>query len=278
MADSKLTIVFRGLMVFHKTAGPSSLFEVGLLSPCHHHHGNPHHIPSNPPHIPRINTYKNGVLDSVTFLRDFVDPMFRIWELKVTGGVGGVETEEYDGTFYRERHTNTRDYRWLIDLEDPREFHGPLTGKIDTKQLNPVLRIPSGKFYTRLLSRKMKRRQAGGQETDFGRVSAAVGCDITLTGTKAELIVDRTKENGTNEKIFTFDVDQNTLYEIANTPPDTHESNGDHFHHYYDIFTSFVKKFEFSPGEALTGPSPGGPAPSPALCGGVRLGTMKEPL
>jgi hypothetical protein len=106
-------------------------------------------------------------------------------------------------------------------------------------------------------------------------VSAAVGCDITLTGKNAELIVD-----GTNKKIFTFDVDRNgnTLYEIANTPPDTHGPAGDHFQHYYDIFTCFVKKFEFSPGEALTGPSPGGPAPSPALCGGVRLGTMKEDL
>ena len=269
MSDLKLTIVFRGLMVFHRTVTTPSLFEVGLLSPCHHNHG-------NPPHIPRINTYKNGVLDSVMVIGELIDPMRRTWQLKVDGvGGGGVSTEEYGGTFDRATHTNTRDYRWLIDLEDQREFHGPLTDKIDTKRLNPVLRIPSGTFYTRLLSRKMNRRQGDGQATNFGRVSAAVGCDITLTGTKAELIVA-----DTNASIFTFDVDPNgnTLYEIANTPPDTHGSAEDHFQHYYDIFTSFFPKFIFSPGEAHTGPSPEFPGPSPALCGGVRLGTMTNNL
>jgi len=260
MTGSKLTIVFRGLMVFHKKVGSSSIFEVGLLSPCHHGH---------PLHIPRIITYKNGVPDSVMLIGGLVDPMRRIWRLNVNIPVGGISTDE-EGEFIRATHSHTTDYRWLIDLEDDHEFYGSLKDKIDTKRLNPVLRIPSGSFYTRLLSRKMNRQKDNGQATNFGRISAAVGCDITFNGPKPELVVA-----DTNASIFTFDVDPDghTLYEIANTPPDTYvpEPGEDHFQHYYEIFTSYLPKYKFSPGSGVTGPSP-------ALCGAVRLGKMGDDL
>jgi hypothetical protein len=259
MPESTLTIVFRGLMVFHKTVEPSSIFEVGLLSPNHH---------GNPLHIPRINTYKNGVLDSVMPIGE-VPPGDRIWLLNVTEHLGGVSAEE-QGEFNRTPHTHPRDYRWLIDLENT-EFHGSLAGRINTGPLKPVLRIPTGRFYTRLQSVEMNRMQGNGQATDFGRLAAAVGCDIRLTGNEAKLCVV-----GTNITKFTFVVDPtgNTLYEIANTPPDTHVPalGEDHFQHYYEIFNPpLPTKFKFSPRPSVKGPSP-------ALCGGVRLGQRTDPF
>jgi hypothetical protein len=261
MPESTLTIIFRGLMAFHrKEAGAGSIFEVGLLTP-HDHHA--------PVHVPRINTYKNGVLDSVFFLEG-LHPTHRQWQLNVEGALDPVSTDEL-GTFTRKTHTHETDYRWLIDLEDSNEFYGPLTGKINTKLLKPVLLVPNGKFYTRLRSGEALRQKEGvpGNE-DFGRVSAAVGCDIRLQGTKAELVV---KDTGV--PIFTFEVDPSgrTLYEIANTPPDTHKpaAGEDHFQHYYEIFTASVPKFKFKPKSAP-------PGPSPALCGAIRLGQMTGEL
>jgi hypothetical protein len=263
MAESILTIVFRGLVVFHKTVGPPSLFEIGLLPTSHH---------DNPPHIPRIITCKNNEQCSVMPIGG-LHPESRHWRLNVEGPLGdGVSTDE-QGAFNRASHTYQEDYRWLIDLEDNIEFFGPLAGKFDTSRLKPVLQIPNGRFYTRLLSYEMMRRKDNEPEMVFGKVSAAVGCDIRLTGSKAELVVA-----GTCKTIFTFNADPtgSTHYEIANTPPDTHVPvyGEDHFQHYYDLFTVRVPKFKFRPPP----PPPGQPAPSPALCGEVRLGQMRHNL
>jgi hypothetical protein len=259
MAESTLTIVFRGLMVFHKTVAQPSIFEVGLLSPPSQHG---HQL-----HVPRINTYKNGVLDSVTPIGE-VHPRERTWQLKVDGPLGGVSTDE-QGEFKRTTETHPRDYRWLIDLED-QEFHESHAGNIQTRLLIPLLRIETGRFYTRLQSIEMNRRQGSGDVTDFGMVSAAVGCDIRLTGTKWKLVVE-----GASTPKFIFDVDPtgNTFYEIANTPPDTHvpAQDEDHFQHYYEIFNPQIPanmKYKFSPKRASMAVM----GPSPALCGGVRLG------
>ena len=258
MPDSTLNIVFRGLMVFHRKG---DMFEVGLLTPKHHH--------GPPVHVPRINTYKNGVLDNVFFLEG-LHADHRHWQLNVEGALDPVSTDE-KGAFARKTHTHLTDYRWLIDLEDNTEFYGPLKGKINTRLLKPVLLIPNGRFFTRLPSREMLREKEGVEGVeDFGKVSAAVGCDIRLRGAMAELVV---KDTGT--PIFTFDVDPEgkTLYEIANTPADTHKPapGEDHFQHYYDLFHKDVKKFKFKLKSAT-------PGPSPALCGEIRLGQLGDDL
>lgn len=258
-AEFTLTIVFRGLMVFHKTDVPQSRFEVGLLLPSGHH--------GNQTHIPRINTFKNGVLHSVTRIeRRYLER--HIWRLEVDEPLGGVSTDQ-QGEFIRSRVTHPRDYRWLIDLES-REFHKDHANTIMTGRLKPVLHIMTGRFYTRLQSLEMYRQQGGAAETDFGMVSAAVGCDIRLTGSNANLFAN-------TDIIFRFNVDPtgNTLYEIANTPPDTDVQGEDHFQHYYELFEPPLSenlRFQFRPKPAsleVTGPSP-------ALCGGVRLGTRTD--
>jgi hypothetical protein len=256
-------------MVFRQQgAGAGSFFEVGIVHV--EHLMPPHHIP----HILRIITYKNGVPDTVKVVQDEVNTKPRLWRLDVTNPVTpGVRKDQQGATFNRMQHPHDRDYRWLVDLEDNTEFYGPLNGKLDTSVLKPVLRIRNGLFYTRLKSHPQTRRKDGVPgKPPFGRAAAAIGCDIELNnGGSATLRFDNTGED-----IFDFAIDPsgNTLYEIVNTPPDTHVpgTGEEHFICYYDMFTAAVPKFHFEAQGLLA------PGPSPALCGATGLGQFPNPL
>src|ERR1700750_1948180 len=91
---NKLTIVFRGLLVFHKLSitGQPSIFEIGILPeplmiPDDTNAADlPANILINPPeHVPRIMTIRNGVLESTFLLQEFIDdPKFQgVWKLDV---------------------------------------------------------------------------------------------------------------------------------------------------------------------------------------------------
>lgn len=266
MPEKTLTIIFRGLMVFRQQGNDAdSHFEIGIVPVPGPDHP-PHHIE----HIPRISTFVNGALESVKILKG-VQTSHRVWHLEVDGpDTAGVSKDQQGATFNRTNHPFDRDYRWLMDLEDNTEFYGPLVGKIDTGKLKPVIHIPNGVFYTRLRSVNQLREKDGvsGQE-DFGRVASAIACDINLTGAGAKLKTDA------GVQIFNFKAEENTLYDFANTPPDTHvpapSVNEDHFQHYYDMFTTRVPKFHFKE------PNPD-PAPRPALCGATGLGQFPNSL
>jgi hypothetical protein len=264
MATSMLTIAFRGLMLFRQQgSGAGSFFEIGILQATDH--------------ILRINTVKNGILDSVLVAQD-LQPGHRIWRLEVDKPTdSGVSTETQGVTFDRKSHTFERDFRWLINLDDNTEFYGQLAGKINTALLSPVLRIPHGKFYTRLKSHALKRTMDGvsGEENPFGFIAAAIACDIEVTGGAARLVLD----DPPHVQVADFEVDPsgNTLYEIVNTPPDPHMMmpgmDEDHFQFYYNMFTVNVPKFHFQERAQDTAP-----APSPALCGGAGLGQFPNQL
>lgn len=268
MPEKTLTIIFRGLLVFRQQGtGSDSYFEVGILPTAAH----------TPPHIPRILTYKNGVLDAVKSLVG-VHQDIRHWRLKVSDPVTiGVSKDQQGETFDRKTHEYARDYRFLMDLEDSKEFYGPLIGKIHPSfGLGPVLRISNGSFYTRLKSHKVDRQKDGEDFEFFGFVASAIGCDIKLNGNEAKLV----REDDQNIEIFSFDLDDTgkTLYEISNSPADTYipppfpSTEGDHFQHYYHIFNvPEPPRFHFKESSSATGPSP-------ALCGEVGLGQFPDPL
>jgi len=264
MAEKTLTIIFRGLMIFRQQgSGAGSRFEIGIV-PVPGPDQPPHHIH----HVPRISTFKNGVLDAVKIVEG-LHPTHRIWRLDVDGPTTvGVSKEQAGTTFDRTVHPFSRDYRWLFDFEDNVEGYGPLVGKLDTSKLMPVIHIPNGVFYARLKSHVQLRTKDGEPEKPFGRVAAGMGCDITLTGAGASLVVA-----DTGVEIFPFTAEENTLYDFANTPPDTHpfSPNEEHFLHYYEMFTASVPKFHFRQ-------SPLDPAPSPALCGEAGLGQFPNSL
>lgn len=270
MPESTLTIVLRGLMVFRQDgAGPGSRFEIGIVPVRHRHEA------GGIEHILRILTYKNGVLDGVKVPK--LDKLGRSWALDVTNpSTNAVTKVQVGATFDRKSADlkDPRDYRWIMDLESNAEFYGALKGSIDPKKLVPIINIPCGEFYTRLLSFPQKRFTDEANPQEFGRAAAAMACDIKLSGDQAKLL--DTAAPG-DPPIFTFDATaENTHYEISNTPPDTYETPEDpklqnHFKHYYDMFTKRVRVFRFEAKSSATGPSP-------ALCGGTGLSQFPDSL
>lgn len=263
MPESLLTIVFRGLMVLRKQgSGAGSWFEVGI-----------HSLPGD--HIFRINTITNGVLEATKiFERRDIESGLRDWSLEIDGAVGLGVHQFTDGTAFERltQNNDPEDFRWVMNVEDRAEFFGPLGNNITARNLRPVLRIPRGTFYTRLKSFPQEREKDSGGFTDFGRVGAAVGCDIRLTGSGAKLM--KLPASGSPLEAFSFDATRrNTIYEIVNTPPDTTAPTADHFGHYYHaLLDGSLPRFRFQP------KSSGGPAPSPALCGEIFLGERTDPL
>lgn len=262
MPETLLTIVFRGLMVFRKQGtGPGSYFEVGI-----HSHTDPKE------HFLRINTITNGIISDSTPLDEDIATTERRWNLTVEGAVGnGVKMSPHTTSSFNrkdDQNTEDEDFAWIMDLESD-EFFGPLDGLIHTSILKPVIRIPNGRFYTRMKSRRVRRTKDGMTvDEDFGRIGGAVACDIRLTGQSASLWPE-----GSVNPLFEFQAAPNTIYEIAYVPPDWPVlPSADHFHHYYHhLLDSSLPVFSF------VIPSPTD-APSPALCGEVFLGVRGSDL
>lgn len=274
-----LTIVFRGLMIFHEDK-TNNLMEIGILR--------------EPGHVPRIITIKNGVHADVYDLRErpeLDDESSRSWRIEVTNPAQkGISTYTDGQMFDRKTHPNDRDFRWIMDFEGSDFYDKDLTAQVDARKLMPVLQVPVGQFYTRLKSPSLNRSEDGGELREFGAIAGVTGCDIVLEGGTAELSAVG------GGSIFQFKSEgeslENTIFEITNTPPDVpavfgtgsgHGGHGghtgasphqDHFQFYYGLFL---------PGRI---PSPifgfrpldGSPAPNPALCGKGRLGRRTEGL
>jgi hypothetical protein len=250
-------------------------------------------------HYLRINTIKNGVIAEISFLE--INKDHRIWNLEVDNAIAsGVSkyTAGRPGDINRLQHPYERDYRWITELG---ELFGDLRDKTDTKVLFPVLRIHEGLFSTRVKSDELSILIDGTSE-EFGSIATVVACDIPImAGTSVRLV-----EEGTGKILFTFQPDENTIYEFANTPAEvpkqaavhpepggthdgdtTHHGGGggagpapaavpdpcqnEHFKSYYKLFTGPQPSICFT----KTDPPP---APDPATCGAVGTGDLKGPF
>lgn len=302
---STFTLVFRGLMVFHRLEMPDggSLFEIGVLP--------------TQGHFLRISTIKNSVLAGVFPLAEHVRGDRPFWRLAVDNPVGGGVGVHTSGAEFRRLtrsdetglHLMTddeRDFRWMTDLEGEEFYQRDLTNELDTSLLVPILRVSHGVFYTRLKSTEVLRKQGAGGDELFGSIAGAVACDIPILDGRVRVV-----EEGTNEVIFPFTLEPDTIYEFANTPPDiggdhsmmtmqplaagiapAAEAEGaapemgnmaeadatppdpgeDHFQAYYRLFKDQnIERFHFTKPDAA-------PAPDPALCGSTMLGKRSAPL
>jgi len=271
-----LTIVFSGLMVFHHNNANNAM-EIGILR--------------QESHVPRILTITNGVLADVFDLRtrpELADPNNRSWRLEVTApAASGISVYTNGSTFDRKTHNDDRDFRWGMDFEGPDFYDKDLSTVMLTNRLTPVLQIPSGEFYTRLKSEPLNRREDGGALKPFGAIAGVTGCDISIRGGSVTL------KDQADSDIFRFKIDgapvpPNTIFEIANTPPDvlldqnsTHghvahdDLHSDHFQFYYNLFepqNTPRPKFGF---ESALDTAPG---PDPRLCGKAQVGLRTDPL
>lgn len=276
---STLTIVFRGLMIFHEDR-KNNLMEIGFLR--------------TPGHIPRILTITNGVLAGVFDLRnrpELGDLTQRKWRIDVTGPAPLGISLYTDGSkdMHRLTHQDDRDYRWIMDFEG-RDFYNKELTDLKAQELMPVLQVPVGQFYTRLKAPSLLRREDDGPLNPFGAVAAVTGCDIQINEGGAKLSVVG------GPTLFTFkrpgESIGNTIFEINNAPPDVpealngeapHDEHGglhhgpdhdDHFQNYYALFDE--DKIP-SPRFGFLAPDPS-PNPDPALCGKGRVGTREDPL
>jgi hypothetical protein len=258
------TIVFRGLMVFHRLG---DFMEIGFLDA--------------PGHVPRILTMKGGILASVFDLRTRPElRKVRNWGLEVTNPLQPTATTFTEGeSFDRLTHRNPRDFRWIADLEARDLFGRNLSAELNTSQLLLVLYVRHGEFYTKmkspLLTRKTIKTDA---EVAYGSMAAVTGCDIKFDTGTLKLVAGGT--GGTVAFRFTEGVDQDTIYEFSNSPPDvpldkpTPPDEGGHFPMYYDhlFITQPDDAFKLVKSEDTD------PAPDPALCGATLLGSRTDPL
>lgn len=282
------TLCFRGLMVIHKveTVEPN-FFEVGV-------------VPDDL-HYLRVNRIKNGVIAEIEFLE--VNPDHRIWNLEVDNAIGsGVNTyiQGDPEAFDRERHPYERDFRWITELG---ELFEDIEEKIDTDKFKPVLKIHQGLFSTRAKSAELEKMVDGASEP-YGSIAAVVACDIPIIAGGSVRIV----EEATGRTVFTFEVEENTIYEFGNTPAETpthapHDDNGEasdhehpahpragntvpnagaipadpcqneHFKRYYNVFKNPDAEANICFKKITDHP-----APDPATCGAAGIGGLKGPF
>jgi len=267
-------------MVIHKveTVEPN-FFEIGVV------HDDLHFL--------RINTIKNGVVAAIDFLE--VNAEHRIWNLEVDNAIGsgvGTYTQGESGSIDRERHQYERDFRWITELG---ELFENVEEKIDTTKFSPVLRIRNGLFSTRAKSAELVKIVDGASEP-FGSIAAVVACDVPMIAGGAVRIV----EEATGRTLFTFDMDENTIYEFGNTPAEVpnhagphagpgHDHDDDapphdhaeatdpcsdeHFKRYYKLFREPESEISVCFKKVSAHP-----APDPATCGAAGLGGLKGPF
>jgi len=270
------TIGFRGIMVIHRveTEDPN-FFEVGVVD--------------DPAHRLRINTIKNGMLAETTYFNRPGPKDARLWTLEADNPlVTGVSTYTRGGfTRLDEPHADDKDFRWLANFNEVIPDSNPdIESVLITDQFAPVLRIYDGIFYTRVKSALLSKLVRGESEP-FGAIAAVVACDIPMLATGSVRLV----EQPSGKPLFTFETDENTIYEFANTPDDTHAEphnevmldstadpndpcRFDHFKSYYRLFPRSVNP----PPICFRKADEGQPAPDPATCGAIGSGDIKSPF
>ena len=257
------TIVFRGLMVFHKMGDH---MEIGVLNaPAHAGTG------SHAAHVPRIIKTTNGVISSIFDLRN--RNAARDWEIEVSNPLQPTATRFRQGEdFDRRHHPIARDFRWIADLEGDDLHNRDLTAELDMTKLLMVIRVRHGMFYTQQLSKPLNRKTANPpiQQRPFGRAAEVVGCQIDFEMGSVTL-----KAGTSTIPIYTFDEgdEDGVVYEISNAPPDVapdapYVAGAGHFAMYYTHLFGTPPQDEFRlirEGDPM-------PSPDPALCGAVGLG------
>jgi hypothetical protein len=257
-----VTIVFRGLMVFHYM---NDFMEIGVLDAAAHEGA------SHVAHVPRIITTTNGVISSIFDLRKKLLPKVRDWEIEVTNPLQPTATKFIRlQNFNRLHHPHARDYRWITDLEAG-DLHGrDLTTELDTEnKLLMVLKVRHGEFYTSQLSKPLIRKKVNSvAQADFGMAAEVIGCDIAFN------LGAVTLKKGVTP-IFRFDkgIEDGVIYEFSNAPPDVphdepYQAGPGHFAMYYSHLFKQPVTEEFK----LIAEGDVTPSPDPALCGVVTLG------
>jgi hypothetical protein len=221
-----VTIVFRGLMIFHPDP-THQYFEAGILPA--------------PKHEFKIEVRENSPAGVSSFdvpVERFAGLEHDVWSFEFTSsGNRGVRFYR-NGPFDRRRGIgNERDFRWAVDLEGREFYNQQLT--TEAHQLGPVLRVTSGEFYTKTKTAPLMRNQGDGTFQYFGSAANEIAADAVL---EAGDMVLRSEKSGREIERLKEKPDTTFYIIIENEPTaETHSAHVaasfTHFQYYYRLIS-----------------------------------------
>jgi hypothetical protein len=221
-AKPKVTIVFRGLLVFHPDPNHQYL-EAGILQA--------------PEHRFRIKVQEKsaaGVSSFAVPTESLDGAQNDIWSFEFTSAANRGVSFYQNGAFDRKAGIgDERDFRWAVDFEGKEFYNQQLTTK--QNQLGPVMRVTSGEFYTKTRTVPLLRNRGNGTFEYFGSAADEIAGDLFVD---AGDIVLRSTNSG--KEILRLKDKPGTTYEIVvenEFMTEAHAANTGHFSYYYRLIT-----------------------------------------
>ena len=220
-ATPRVTVVFRGLMVFHPDPA-SQYFEAGILP-----------APEHQFRIEVLEKSSAGVSSVTVPWESLSGAANDVWSFEFQpSGNRGLNFYQ-NGAFDRKAGIgDERDFRWAVDLEGSEFYNQQLTTK--QNQLGPVFRVTSGEFYTRTRTPPLLRNQGNGTFKYFGSAADEIAADLFVDGD----VVLRSANSG--KEILRLKDKLDTTYEVIveNQPmTEINAANMGHFKYYYRLIT-----------------------------------------
>ena len=220
-ARARVTVVFRGLQVFHPDPA-RQYFEAGILR-----------APQHKFRIEVLEKSSAGVSSFTVPSESLRDAENDVWSFEFTGSNRGVSFYQ-NGAFDRKAGIgDERDFRWAVDVEGKEFYNQQLTTK--QNQLGLVLRVNSGEFYTKTRTRPLLRNKGNGTVDYFGMAADEIAGDLFVD---AGDVVLRSTNSG--KEILRLKDKPGTTYEIVvenEFISEAHDRNTGHSGYYYRLIT-----------------------------------------
>jgi hypothetical protein len=213
-----LTIVFRGLMAFRRDQKEQTL-AAGILPA--------------PQHEFTVQVLEKSAQGISTYSIPVNVSKGDTWLVEIPAQRNGVGYYQ-NGVFDRQKGVgDTRDFRWLIDLEG-KEFYGRRLA-IDRQHMGVEVKFSAGEFYTKTTTRPLQRKLGGNTFEYFGRVAQEIATDVFLE--EGDFVLT---SQATGKEILRLQQKPDTTYELVfeNAPPPTQHlaMQANHFQYYYGLF------------------------------------------
>ena len=196
-SGTSVTIVFRGLQVFHPDPARQYV-EAGILRA--------------PQHQFRIEVREKssaGVSSFTVPTETLRGAENDVWSFEFNSSANRGINFYQKGAFDRKAGIgDERDFRWAVDVEGKEFYNQELTTK--QNQLGPVLRVTNGEFYTRTKTRPLLRKKGNGAFEYFGSAAEEIAADLFV---EAGDVVLRSANSG--KEILRLKDKPGTSYEIV---------------------------------------------------------------
>jgi hypothetical protein len=222
-AGARVTIVFRGLQVFHPDPARQYV-EAGILRA--------------PEHKLRIEVREKssaGVSSFTVPSETLRGAENDVWSFEFKHSANRGINFYQNGAFDRKAGIgDERDFRWAVDIEGKEFYNQELITK--QNQLGPILLVTGGEFYTRTRTRPLLRNKGNGTFEYFGSAADEIAADLLVDA--GDDVVLRSANSG--KEILRLKDVPGTTYEIVVENQfigDAHARSAGHFEYYYRLIT-----------------------------------------